>query len=311
MNILVTGANGQLGMELRSLTEMEALFYEDYHFIFTSHADLDISSFGDVDEFVKKNNIDVIVNCAAYTNVEKAETEENIADKTNWGGPLTLAEISNKYDIPLIHVSTDYVFNGKNSIPYEPNDKCKPINAYGRSKRLGEEAVILNTNKHIIIRTSWLYSRLSKNNFVYKMAKHFFTKDEPREIKVVMDQVGSPTNASNLAVFIYDIITHEDYLQKYGIYHYCNDGVASWYDLAFEIKTYIDKLPFFYGKYKQVVPCQTKDFPTVAQRPHYSVLSTVETKKTFPYHLFWNWKESLEDCLNEIIPELENEYKTN
>lgn len=282
-NILVTGSNGQLGSEIKVLSVAYT-----YAFFFTDRKTLDIKDEKTIKYFIEKNNINTIINCAAYTAVDKAEEDKVTADNINHLAVKYLAQISKEKNIQLIHVSTDYVFNGINHKPYLENDSVCPVSVYGRTKLDGEKAMqVINPKKSIIIRTSWVYSSFG-NNFVKTMLRLGKEKDR---LSVIFDQVGTPTYARDLAKVILDIlpnIKNEDV----EIYNYSNEGVLSWYDFAKEIMR-MAKLNC------TIDPIETKDYPTPAIRPHYSLLnkSKIKTKYniTIPY-----WKDSLDDCLKAM-----------
>jgi dTDP-4-dehydrorhamnose reductase len=275
MTILVTGGNGQLGCSLR-LASAESC----HRFIFTDVEELDIASATAVEAFFEREKVDVVVNCAAYTAVDLAEEEEPIADITNCHAVAVLAEACKRYNATLIHISTDYVFSGEATTPY--NEECAPapINAYGRTKLAGEKAVAESGCKSIILRTSWLYSEFGRN---FCKTMQSLTASRP-EVKVVADQVGSPTYAGDLAAAIVHII-ESNQLDKCGIYHYSNEGVCSWYDLACEIARLSESSC-------NVLPCTTEEYPTKAQRPRYSVLNKSKFVATFGLSIP-EWQESL------------------
>lgn len=275
MNILVTGANGQLGMEMRNVSPGSADRY-----IFTDVAELDITDADAVDRVIASEKVDVIVNCAAYTNVDKAEEDEHTADLINHRAVAILASAAAKYGATLIHISTDYVFDGLSCVPYKEDDVTSPIGAYGRTKLAGERAVIESGCRYLIFRTAWLYSPYGKN-FVKTMMKLTAEKDS---LSVVFDQVGTPTCAADLAALIYKVIT-DRMLDRQGIYHFSNEGVCSWYDFAVAIRDIC-------GNACEIRPCHSCDFPSKAMRPSYSVLDKKLVKETFnasvPY-----WHDSL------------------
>ena len=285
-NVLVTGGNGQLGSELRELSSKY-----DYNFFFTDKNELDASNQEDVRLFVQTNGINTIVNCAAYTAVDKAEEDAVVADKINHLAVKGLAEISKENNIRLIHVSTDYVFDGKNHKPYNEDDAVSPNNVYGKTKLDGEKAIReVNPPNSIIIRTSWVYSSFG-NNFVKTMLRLGKEKDS---LGVIFDQVGTPTYARDLAKAILDIISKLDSgvkreNDKVEIYNYSNEGALSWYDFAKEIMR-MAKLDCV------INPIESKEYPTPAKRPHYSLLNKSKIKKKFgiiiPY-----WKDGLDECL--------------
>lgn len=280
--ILVTGSNGQLGSELKSLSDN----YSSFSFFFHDIETLDLTSKEQIKNFLDELNPDYIINCAAYTAVDKAEAEIKKAYELNATVPYQLALLTEKYSTKLIHISTDYVFNGTQSTPYREIDAICPASSYGKSKAEGEQA-IKNMQHVIIIRTSWLYSSYG-NNFVKSIMKH---GREKGELRVVYDQVGTPTYARDLAVAIMSIINKTEETGKYnnGIYHFSNEGVCSWFDFALEIIRNMDIQC-------NVIPIETKDYPTPAKRPAYSVFNKSRIKSTFgiviPY-----WKDSLADCL--------------
>lgn len=282
MNILITGANGQLGTEMRNVSVGSKDKY-----IFTDVAELDITDSVAVDRFIALENVDVIVNCAAYTNVDKAEDEEQAADLINHKAVAILATTAAKYGATLIHISTDYVFDGSSTIPYRENNATSPIGAYGRTKLSGERAVIESGCRYLIFRTAWLYSPYGKN-FMKTMIKLTAEKDN---INVVFDQVGTPTSAADLAALIYAVIT-DRMLDRQGIYHFSNEGVCSWYDFAVEVRDLC-------GNICDIRPCHSNEFPSKVERPHYSVLDKTKVKNTFgaavPY-----WKNSLKECIQKL-----------
>ena len=282
-NILVTGSNGQLGSEIKELsTEYQNNFY------FTDRNELDITNKNAVDGFCIQNNIDVIINCAAYTAVDKAEDDEENADKTNHLAVRNLAEISKEKNIKMIHVSTDYVFDGTHYKPYSESDRTNPNGVYGETKLDGEKAMQeVNPENSVIIRTSWVYSSYGAN-FVKTMLRLGKEKDA---LGVIFDQVGTPTYAGDLAKTILNIlpkITNK----KVEIYHYSNEGVLSWYDFAKEIMK-MAKLEC------QIDPIETKEYPTPATRPYYSLLNKSKIKKEYNIAIPY-WKDSLDTCLKKM-----------
>src|SRR5574344_1930694 len=272
--ILVTGANGQLGTELQKLLP-NAIF-----------ADVDVLDITDADvvkRFVADNQIDTIVNCAAYTAVDKAEDDTELAQKINENGPRNLALSGAK----IIHIFTDYVFDGKNYQPYLPEDTANTVLVYGLTKSAGELAVLENAQIAIVIRTAWLYSAHG-NNFVKTMRR---LGAEKESLNVVADQIGSPTFAGDLAQAIVTILPQIDEANK-GIYHYTNEGVCSWYDFATEIMN-------LSGMGCKVNPIPSSAYPTKANRPFYSVLSKEKIKSVFNIGIP-HWKESLVKCLKQF-----------
>jgi len=276
-NILVTGGNGQLGSELRDI----APNYQDYNFLFTDVKDLDITNHSAVAAFIESNNITIIINCAAYTAVDKAESEPELADAINHLAVANFAQIAKNKNIKLIHISTDYVFDGTNHKPYVETDTPNPQSVYGKTKLDGELAMQqINPANSIIIRTSWVYSKFG-NNFVKTMLRLAETRDE---ISVVADQIGTPTNAADLAKAILNILPQvsNDTVE---LFHYSNEGVCSWYDFAktiFEIKEISIK----------VNPIETSQYLTPAVRPFYSVIN--KNKINIEYKLVKKyWIDSL------------------
>lgn len=284
LNILITGANGQLGNEMRKLGTASADNY-----IYTDVAELDITDADAVDRFIVMNDINVIVNCAAYTNVEKAEDDEATANKINHLATKNLAQTAKKYGATLIHVSTDYVFDGSKNTPYTENEQTSPLGVYGRTKLAGETAIKDSGCKYIIIRTAWLYSEFG-NNFVKTMLR--LTR-ERESINVVADQIGSPTYAGDLGSAIFNIIEHRKFEGNEGTYHFTNEGVCSWYDLAHETAYIAGNTGC------SINPCHTWDYPTKAERPNYSVLDKNKFKATFGFDIPY-WRESLEKCIKNL-----------
>jgi len=327
MNVLVTGAKGQLGSEIRYLVKDLGYKGEDLDgnaktqskilhpkFLFTDKEELDITNKEAVKKFINDNDIDLVINCAAYTAVDKAESEQELADLINHKAVKYLSNECKIKDIPLIHISTDYVFDGKNYRPYVESDKVNPQGVYGLTKLKGEEAFIKSGAKGIIIRTSWVYSTFGHNfvKTVLRLAK------SRNELNVIFDQVGTPTYARDLAEAILGIVRYriqnlgsrdrdvginDDKLQNsksnilnpVEIYHYSNEGVCSWYDFAkaiFEIS----------GIDMKVNPIETKDYPTPAKRPHYSVLNKSKIKREFNLEIPY-WRDSLKRCLERLNDE--------
>lgn len=283
-NILVTGGNGQLGSELKEL----APAYSNYHFIFTDVENLDICDHKVVTNFIDKNNINIIVNCGAYTAVDKAEEQFELADKINHLAVANFAQIARDKNIQLVHISTDYVFDGTNHKPYIESDRPNPQSVYGQTKLDGELAMQrINPQNSLIIRTSWVYSKFGKN-FVKTMLRLGKERDE---LSIVADQIGTPTHAADLARTILDIlpkITNE----VVEIFHYSNEGVCSWYDFAnaiFEIQEVSIK----------VSSIESSKYPTPAKRPFYSVLNKSKIKENFALDISF-WRDSLSSCLQEI-----------
>lgn len=283
-NILVTGANGQLGSELRKIgfSALDEVFYTDV-------AELDITSYESVYKYVEEHEIDTIINCAAYTAVDRAEDEPELAAKINTEAAANLAKVANKQDCLLIHVSTDYVFDGTGEKPYSEKDKTCPVSVYGRTKLAGEEAIQKSGCLHIIIRTAWLYSTFG-NNFVKTILR---LAGERPELSVVADQVGSPTYAEDLARAIACIMENDDRGIYEGIYHFSDEGVCSWHEFASEIVR-LSGLPC------KVKPVTTAEYPTKTKRPAYSVLDKDKIKRTFGVNVP-EWQESLKRCMKGLM----------
>lgn len=271
---LITGSNGQLGTELSKLLPDAIL---------TDVAELDITDLAAVTSFVKARNIDTIINCAAYTAVDKAEYDSELAYKINVTGPENLAKTGCK----IVHISTDYVFDGKGHKPYLPTDKTHPVSVYGTTKLAGENAVLANADVAVVIRTAWLYSPYG-NNFVKTMQR---LGREKTSINVVCDQIGTPTYAADLAQAIVSILPQMNETNR-GIYHYTNEGVCSWYDFAHEIMqlSSLDCL---------VCPIPSAAYPAKATRPFYSVLDKSKIKEVFGLTIP-HWKDSLHKCLKQL-----------
>ena len=282
-NILVTGANGQLGMEFGSISE----HYPAYNFILVTKDQLPINDEIAVSDFFSKNNVAYCINCAAYTAVDKAETEKTIAFDINGHAVGSLAAICKKHDTRLIHFSTDYVFNGESSVPYMETDTTDPVNAYGASKLLGEQEAQKHNPDVIIIRTSWVYSHFGKN-FVKTMLR---LMNEKENISVVNDQFGCPTYANDLARTVMEMISKFENPSP-GIYNFCNKGAISWYEFALAIKE-------ISGSACKVNPINTSQYPTPAKRPQYSVLDTGKISKAFEIKIP-TWKYSLETCISKM-----------
>lgn len=283
INILVTGSNGQLGSEIKELSSK----YE-YNFFFTDRSNIDITKKDSIKTFCQINNINTIINCAAYTAVDKAESDEVNADLINRKAVKKLALVSSELNIKLIHISTDYVFDGKAYKPYVEEFQTKPNSVYGKTKLTGENEMInVNPKNSIIIRTSWVYSSYG-NNFVKTMLRLGKEKDE---LGVIFDQVGTPTFAAHLAMAILDIIPKLNN-PKVEIYNYSNEGVLSWYDFAKEIMK-MAKLNC------KINPIETFQYPTPAKRPHFSLLNKSKIKSTFNIEIPY-WKDGLDECLRKM-----------
>lgn len=281
ISVLITGSNGQVGNEIRDFILNDEGVISGFEFYFTDRHILDITDSDAVESYCMKNNIEVIVNCAAYTAVDKAEEDAVTADRVNHLAVKNLAQIAKNNNIKLIHVSTDYVFDGKNYKPYVETDSTNPLSVYGKTKLDGEKSMQeINPENSIIIRTSWVYSSYG-NNFVKTMRRLGRERDT---LSVIFDQVGTPTYAKDLAESILEIIPQLKN-EKVEIYHYSNEGVLSWYDFAKEIMRMLNIDC-------QIDPIETKEYPTPAVRPHYSLLNKSKIKKEYniviPY-----WKDSL------------------
>ena len=287
MKVLITGSKGQLGSEIKELISN----YPQLEFVFKDLPDLNICDADFLNTFIIENNINAVINCAAYTAVDEAEEDVEISDQVNAKGVLNLVNALKKVNGKLIHISTDYVFDGNSFMPYNEFDEVNPIGVYGNTKRRGELAVINSDIDGFVIRTSWLYSAYG-NNFVKTMLR---LGNERDELGVIFDQVGTPTNASDLAKICLDILSDESLAKistKGKIYHYSNEGVTSWYDFA----TAIMELGFLNCKVK---PIETKDYPTIAKRPHFSVLNKSKIKLDFNIEIPY-WKNSLKKCIEKL-----------
>ena len=281
--ILITGANGQLG---RELSRLGAVSPNEY--IPTDIAELDITNREAVERFFAENKIDVVVNCAAYTNVEKAEDDIEQAQKINAEAVATLAAAAKSADATLIHISTDYVFGCDGSTPRTEDMPTSPLGVYGRTKLAGEDAVRESGCKAIILRTAWLYSEFG-GNFLKTMLR---LTSQNEALNVVFDQVGTPTYAGDLALAIFSIIDGDVYAGREGLYHFSNEGVCSWYDFATEIVAAT-------GYKCKIMPCHSSEFPSKVTRPPYSVLDKSKFKSTFGIDIP-HWRESLLYCLKRM-----------
>lgn len=271
---LITGSNGQLGTELSKLLPDAIL---------TDVADLDITDEEAVKNYVKEHNIDTIINCAAYTAVDKAEDDADLAAKINIDGPRNLAKSGAK----VVHVSTDYVFDGLGHKPYQPEDEAHPVSVYGKTKLAGEQEVLKYADVAVIIRTAWLYSPYG-NNFVKTMRR---LGAERESLNVVADQIGTPTYAADLAKAIVKILPQMSVANK-GVYHFTDEGVCSWYDFS-------RKIMELSGLSCKVNPIPSSAYPTKATRPFYSVLDKSKIKETFNVEIP-HWEEGLKECLKQF-----------
>jgi len=285
MNVLVTGANGQLGSHLRILGEES-----QHRFFYTDVDELDITRRDAVLNYVLTNGINVVVNCAAYTNVDRAEDEESTAELVNSVAVRHLADAMKVVRGTMVHISTDYVFGGNGyNTPCREDAALNPTGAYGRTKMHGEEAIADVGCHFILIRTGWLYSEYGKN-FVKTMLRIFSEKETCR---VVFDQVGTPTYAGDLARVIFDMVENESFRGRDGIYHFSNEGVCSWYDFALEIARQAGNSTC------KIMPCHSNEFPSKVNRPPYSVLDKTKIKQTFGIEIP-HWTASLSKCLQNI-----------
>lgn len=284
MNILVTGANGQLGCEMQRLGAVSPNNY-----IFTDVAELDITNAEAVMNAVKAASVDVIVNCAAYTNVDKAESDEATAELINATAVGNLARAMKEVGGTLFHVSTDYVFGCDGNTPRTEEMPLNPLGVYGRTKLHGEQAILESGCKALIFRTAWLYGEFG-NNFLKTMMR---LTSEKEQLNVVFDQVGTPTYAGDLALAIFSIIEAGVYAGNEGIYHFSNEGVCSWYDFAVEIAAAAGNTSC------RINPCHSSEFPSPVTRPPYSVLDKTKIKSTFDIDIP-HWRESMEYCIKRI-----------
>lgn len=293
MNILVTGANGQLGMSLRKVSERSAHRYiftdvNQYQEVDTVH--LDITDRDSVDSIIDKEKVDIIINCAAYTNVDRAEDDPATADLLNHRAVANLASASYSSGALLIHISTDYVFGAEPyNTPCREEQQGTPTGVYGRTKLLGEQSVIASGCRYIILRTAWLYSEYGRN-FVKTMLA--LTSEKP-ELDVVFDQAGTPTYAMDLAEAIGVIVESGKFEGNTGIYHYSDEGVCSWYDFAKKIGEYSGHTNC------RIRPCHSSEFPSKVHRPSYSVLDKTKIKATFGIDIPY-WTDSLKHCLRNM-----------
>ncbi len=285
MNILVTGANGQLGNEMRLVARESSDRY-----IFTDVAELDITDAAAVEKMVAENDIRLIVNCAAYTNVDKAEDDREAAERLNVRAVENLVRAIQKRDGWLFHISTDYVF-GKEpyNTPCREEQQGTPTGVYGETKLRGEQVIRESGCHHIIIRTAWLYSEFGRN-FLKTMLELTATRPQ---VQVVFDQTGTPTYARDLAETIFDLVEHRKYERNEGIYHYTNEGVCSWYDFAREIAKLAGRTTC------DIRPCHSDEFPSKVRRPAYSVLDKTKIKETFGIRIPY-WTDSLEKCIRRL-----------
>jgi len=278
--ILITGSHGQLGNEM----QQAAARFPAFNFLYTDVEDLDICDKAALTTFVKANKVNMIVNCAAYTAVDKAEDDVALCYKINSDAVRNIGEVASENNLKVVHVSTDYVFDGTNNLPYYEDQPVCPATVYGKSKLAGEQALLETCKQAVILRTAWLYSSFG-NNFVKTMMKLGTDRDS---LNVIFDQIGTPTYAADLADAILKVLSHETFVP--GIYHFSDEGVCSWYDFT---KT-IHRIA---GITCNVQPIETKDYPARTPRPHYSVLNKVKIKSTYGI-VIPHWEESLVRCID-------------
>lgn len=284
LKILITGSNGQLGSELRKISGE----FPAFRFIFTDVDELDITNADILAEFIEHNAIDVVINCAAYTAVDKAESDPGAAMLINYHAVENLIAACKEHETFLVHISTDYVFDGNGTKPYKEQDATSPASVYGKSKLAGENAILSCLSKGMIIRTSWLYSTFG-NNFVKTILKK---GEEKGTLNVVSDQVGCPTYARDLARMILDILPGALSINKPEIFHFSDEGYCSWYELAKEAI-------FLSGIDCTVNPVSSEQYPQIAPRPRYSILDKTKIKTRFQLEIP-HWKESLANCIKTL-----------
>lgn len=282
-NILITGANGQLGNEIRVASAQ----FPQFRFFFTDVTELDICNREAVHAYMAENHMDGIVNCAAYTAVDKAEDDAETCYRINRDAVKNLAEAAREYKLDIIHVSTDYVFDGKSYLPYTEVMPVNPSSVYGKSKLEGERILMEICPEAVIVRTSWLYSSFG-NNFVKTMLRLGQERDK---LNVIFDQVGTPTYAADLAVALLSILAAGK--PAAGIYHYSNEGVCSWYDFTRSIHRLA-------GISCDLVPIESKEYPVRTPRPHFSVLNKAKIKQTYGIEIP-HWEDSLEKCIRLLV----------
>ena len=281
--VWVCGSKGQLGLSLQGIVGGSK------HRYFFTDVEVDICSRDNVEEYVRQNEIDVIINCAAYTAVDAAEKDKEKAYAVNHLAVENLSLVAERNGVFLIHISTDYVFDGRASRPYMEDDAVNPMSVYGDSKWKGERAIEESGCKYIILRTAWLYSQYGKN-FVKTMIR---LTSEKESISVVNDQRGCPTYAGDLARVIYDVVERDDYEKNQGVYHYVGGGSCSWWELAREVARVAG------NDRCEIKPCTTSEYPTAAHRPAYSVLDARKVQETFGIEIP-HWKEALRKCMANI-----------
>jgi len=277
--ILITGSHGQLGNEMQQAAKR----FPAFQYIYTDVEELDICDKNALNAFVKDNNVNIIVNCAAFTAVDKAEDDVELCYKINRDAVRNIGEVAQDNNVKVVHVSTDYVFDGTNYLPYTEDMPVCPATVYGKSKLEGEQALLESCDQAVILRTSWLYSSFG-NNFVKTMIKLGTERDS---LNVIYDQIGTPTYAADLAGTILTLLSHETFVP--GIYHFSDEGVCSWYDFTKSIHR-IASITC------DVRPIETKDYPARTPRPNYSVLNKAKIKSTYSINIP-HWEESLEKCI--------------
>jgi len=280
--VLITGSNGQLGNEIRVLSNQ----FPEFEFIFTDVDELDITNRNALNSFFESNHPDILINCAAYTAVDKAEDDRDNAFKINEYAVGLLGEIAHRYGARMIHVSTDYVFDGKSCVPYTENIPVNPSTIYGQSKQAGEERLMKVCPAAVIVRTSWLYSSFG-NNFVKTIRR---LAAEREQLTVIFDQIGTPTYAADLAEVLLTIANSSNFIP--GVYHFSNEGVCSWYDFALKIMD-------LSGYNCKVIPIESKDFPVRTPRPFYSVLNKQKIKKHYNLQIA-HWEDGLKRCIAKL-----------
>jgi len=278
--ILVTGSHGQLGNEMQQAANR----YPSFQYIYTDVEELDICDKNALQAFVKDNKVNIIVNCAAYTAVDKAEDDVELCYRINRDAVRNIGEVAQENKVKVVHVSTDYVFDGTNHLPYTEDLPVCPATIYGKSKLEGEQALMESGDQVVILRTAWLYSSFG-NNFVKTMMKLGTERDA---LNVIFDQIGTPTYAADLADTILTLLSHETFVP--GIYHFSDEGVCSWYDFTKSIHRIA-------GITCDVRPIETKDYPARTPRPNYSVLNKAKIKSTYGINIP-HWEESLEKCIS-------------
>lgn len=285
--VLITGASGQLGSEIRFLSDR----YRQYDFVYTDSADLDITDGAAVMKAAKDNGYYAIINCAAYTAVDKAESDKDKAYLINATGAANLAKAALAIDAKLVHVSTDFIFDGKHSEPIKEDDKPNPLSVYGATKLAGEQKALKANPQTLLIRTSWVYS-----SFGFNFVKTILRLCRDREsLNVIYDQIGTPTYARDLAGFILSALDSAVEHQISGVFHYSNEGVASWYDFAISIRDLA-------GLKTKILPIETVQYPTPASRPKYSVLNKAKVKEAFGIEIPY-WRDSLAGAMATILNE--------